>query len=66
MLLLAPVLAALAVVVSGDVAHLLPAYTETVMSAVGGYVASYFLVFVLGALFGQLMADSGAATAIAQ
>ena len=65
-LLLAPVLAALAVVLSDGVAHLLPAYTETFMSAVGGYVASYFPVFVLGALFGQLMADSGAATAIAQ
>ena len=65
-LLLAPVLAALAVVLSGDVAHLLPAYTETFMSALGGYVVSYFPVFLLGALFGQLMADSGAATAIAQ
>ena len=65
-LLLAPVLAALAVVLSGEMGHLLPAYTETFMSALGGYVVSYFPVFLLGALFGQLMADSGAATAIAQ
>ena len=65
-LLLAPLLAGLAVVLSGDLAHLLPIYTEVFMPALGGYVLAYFPVFLLGALFGQLMADSGAATAIAQ
>jgi H+/gluconate symporter-like permease len=65
-LLLAPVLAGLAVVLSGDSAHLLPIYTEVFMPALGSYVLAYFPVFLLGALFGQLMADSGAATAIAQ
>lgn len=65
-LLLAPVLAGLAVVLSGDLAHLLPIYTEVFMPALGSYVLAYFPVFLLGALFGQLMADSGAATAIAQ
>ena len=65
-LLLAPVLAGLAVVLSGDLAHLLPIYTEVFMPALGSYVLAYFPVFLLGALFGQLMAESGAATAIAQ
>lgn len=65
-LLLAPLMAALAVLLSGDVAVLLPIYTETFMRALGNYVLAFFPVFLLGALFGQLMADSGAATAIAK
>ena len=65
-LLLAPVLAGLAVVLSGDLAHLLPIYTEVFMPALGSYVLAYFPVFLLGALFGQLMADSGAAGSIAK
>ncbi|KKW68490.1 citrate transporter [Lampropedia cohaerens] len=60
-LLLAPLMAALAVVLSGELALLLPYYTETFMPALGGYVLSFLPVFLLGALFGQLMADSGAA-----
>lgn len=65
-LLLAPVMAALAVVLSGDVSQMLPIYTETFMRALGNYMLAFFPIFLLGALFGQLMADSGAATAIAQ
>ena len=65
-LLLAPLMAALAVILSGDVALLLPIYTETFMRALGNYILAFFPVFLLGALFGQLMADSGAATAIAK
>lgn len=64
-LLLAPIMAALAVLLSGDIAQLLPIYTETFMRALGNYVLAFFPIFLLGALFGQLMADSGAATAIA-
>jgi len=65
-LLLAPVMAALAVVLSGDAGALLPSYTVTFMSQLGGYLAKFFPLFILGALFGQLMADSGAAHAISE
>ncbi|MDO4997770.1 MAG: GntP family permease, partial [Neisseria sp.] len=64
-LLLAPLMAALAVILSGDGMVLLPAYTETFMGALGNYLFKFFPVFLLGALFGQLMADSGSANAIA-
>ncbi|WP_447895999.1 GntP family permease [Vreelandella sp. GE22] len=63
-LLLAPLMASLAVLLSGDGAFLLPVYTDTFMQALGGYVTQFFPLFLLGALFGQLMADSGAAHSI--
>ena len=63
-LLLAPLMAAVAVLLSGDLGHMLPLYTSTFMGALGNYMLQFFPVFLLGALFGQLMADSGAATAI--
>lgn len=65
-LLLAPLMAALAVFLSGDLGFLLPIYTETFMKALGGYVLQFLPIFLLGALFGQLMADSGAANTIAR
>ncbi|MBH1964309.1 MAG: GntP family permease [Comamonadaceae bacterium] len=65
-LLLGPVMAVLAVFLSGDIAQVLPIYTETFMRAMGNYMLAFFPIFLLGALFGQLMADSGAAMAIAQ
>lgn len=65
-LLLAPLMAALAVLLSGDSGFLLPIYTSTFMSALSGYVLQFLPIFLLGALFGQLMADSGAAQAIAK
>lgn len=64
-LLIAPLMAVLAVILSGDGATLLPMYSETFMKAVGNYLIKFFPIFLLGALFGQLMADSGAATSIA-
>ncbi|MBR2513402.1 MAG: GntP family permease [Halomonas sp.] len=63
-LLLAPLMASLAVLLSGDAAFLLPIYTDTFMKALGNYVIQFFPLFLLGALFGQLMADSGAAQSI--
>jgi H+/gluconate symporter-like permease len=65
-LLLAPVLALLAVVMSGDVAMLLPVYTQVFMKAMGGYLMQFFPLFLLGAIFGKLMDESGSARAIAQ
>ena len=65
-LLLAPLMSALAVVLSGDARWLLPLYTDTFMGALGGYVLQYLPLFLLGALFGRLMADSGAASTLAR
>lgn len=65
-LLLAPLMAALAVLLSGDSQFLLPIYTTTFMEALSGYVLQFLPIFLLGALFGQLMADSGAANTIAR
>ena len=64
-LLLAPVMAAVAVLLSGDGRWLLPLYTHTFMGALSGYVLQYLPLFLLGALFGRLMADSGAASTLA-
>lgn len=64
-LLLAPLMGALAVLLSGDGGLLLPIYTSTFMTALGGYVMQFLPIFLLGSLFGQLMADSGAANTLA-
>lgn len=63
-LILAPIMAAVAILLSGDMAYMMPQYTETFMSALGGYILKFFPIFLLGALFGQLMVDSGAASSI--
>ncbi|PLC50648.1 citrate transporter [Pollutimonas subterranea] len=65
-LLLAPLMAALAVLLSGDIGIYLPTYTDTFMKALGNYVIQFLPIFLLGALFGQLMADSGAAHTISR
>lgn len=64
-LILAPLLALLAVLFAGDVALMLPTYTQMFMKAMGGYLIQFFPLFLLGALFGKLMDDSGSARAIA-
>ena len=63
-LLLAPLAALLAVLATPDV-PLLASYTQVFMKAAGGFVALFFPLFLLGALFGKLMEDSGAARVIA-
>ena len=66
-LLLAPVLALLAVWMSaGELFMVLPTYTQVFMKAMGGYLIQFFPLFLLGAVFGKLMEDSGSAAAIAQ
>lgn len=65
-LLLAPIMGAVAVLLSGDGALLLPIYTSTFMTALSGYVLQFLPIFLLGSLFGQLMADSGAANTLAR
>jgi H+/gluconate symporter-like permease len=63
-LLLAPLAALLAVLATPEV-PLLASYTQVFMKAAGGFVALFFPLFLLGALFGKLMEDSGAARVIA-
>ena len=63
-LILAPLMALLAVVLSPE-APLLASYTQVFMKALGGFVALFFPLFLLGAVFGKLMEDSGAARVIA-
>ena len=62
-LLLAPLLAMVAA--SFAAAPLLGLYTQVFMTSAGGFVISFFPLFLLGAIFGRLMNDSGAAKSIA-
>ena len=64
-LILAPVLAILAVLFQGGQSHLLANYTEVFMVNFASYAKAYFPVFLLGAIFGKIMDDSGAAKSIA-
>ncbi|AUH63321.1 GntP family permease [Paracoccus zhejiangensis] len=64
-LILAPLLALLATLMAGDL-PLLATYTQVFMKALGGYVVLYFPLFLLGAIFGKVMADSGSARVIAE
>lgn len=64
-LILAPLLALLATLMAGDL-PLLATYTQVFMKALGGYVINYFPLFLLGAIFGKVMADSGSARVIAE
>jgi H+/gluconate symporter-like permease len=64
-ILLAPVLAALAAAFQADT-HLTATYTEVFMKGVGGFVIAYFPIFLLGAIFGSFMTDSGAAASISK
>lgn len=63
-LLLAPAAALLAAGVAGE--PLLAHWTQTFMGAAGRFVAQFFPLFLLGALFGKLMEDSGSVAAIAR
>ncbi|MCB1777833.1 MAG: GntP family permease [Candidatus Competibacteraceae bacterium] len=64
-LILAPIMALLAVLIGGGVDVLLPTYTQVFMQALGNYLLKFFPLFMLGAIFGKLMADSGSAKTIA-
>lgn len=64
-LILAPAMALLAVLLSGDFQTLLPVYTQVFMKAMGGYLIQYFPLFLLGSLFGRLMESTGYALALA-
>lgn len=65
-LILAPVLAILAVVLSGQGTQSMGIYTQIFMDGMGGFAIKYFPLFILGAIFGKLMEDSGYAYSIAR
>src|SRR5262249_52712430 len=62
-LLLAPAAALVAAAVSWE--PLLANWTQTFMGSAAQFVAQFFPIFLLGALFGKLMEDSGSVSAIA-
>ena len=62
-LLLAPAAALIAAAVSRE--PLLAHWTQTFMGSAAQFLAQFFPLFLLGALFGKLMDDSGSVTAIA-
>jgi len=63
-LLLAPAAALLAAAFAGE--PLLANWTQTFMGAAAVFLAQFFPIFLLGALFGKLMEDSGSVAAIAE
>ncbi|WP_424973148.1 GntP family permease [Dinoroseobacter sp. S76] len=63
-LLAAPVMALLAAGLAAD--PLLATLTQRFMPAAGGFVIAFLPLFLLGAVFGKLMEDSGAAMALAR
>ena len=63
-LILAPIAAILAAAVSRQ--PLLANWTQTFMENAAGFFAQFFPLFLLGALFGKLMDDSGSVEAIAR
>jgi H+/gluconate symporter-like permease len=64
-LILGPVTALLAVLFAPGTS-ILAIYTQVFMPAAGSFIATYFPLFLLGAVFGKLMEDSGSAQALAQ
>ena len=63
-LLLAPAAALIAAAFAGG--PLLAYWTQTFMDSASRFVAQFFPLFLLGALFGKLMEDSGSVSAIAR
>jgi H+/gluconate symporter-like permease len=62
-LLLAPAAALIAAAFAGE--PLLASWTQIFMGSAARFLAQFFPLFLLGALFGKLMNDSGSVTAIA-
>ena len=65
LILLAPGVAMLAALGTGGL-PLLAGYTQVFMARTGDFIVAFFPLFLLGAIFGKLMDDSGCARSIAQ
>lgn len=64
LLILAPSLAVFAVIASRE-GNALGSYTQIFMGNAGDFITLYFPIFLLGAVFGKLMEDSGSAETLA-
>lgn len=62
-ILFAPILALLAAAMQGM--HIMPGYTELFMERAAAYFKTFFPVFLLGAVLGKVMEDTGMARSIA-
>jgi H+/gluconate symporter-like permease len=62
---IAPICAAVAIAFNLGDLPFLASYTQLYMPAFGSYFATYYPLFLLGAVFGKLMDESGSARAIA-
>ncbi|WP_371258195.1 hypothetical protein [Thiohalocapsa sp. ML1] len=62
-LLLTPIAAMLAAAFAFE--PLLANWTQTYMAGAAGFIAQFFPIFLLGALFGKLMEDSGSVQTVA-
>ena len=65
LIILAPGAALLAVALTGSL-PILAAYTQIFMTNTGGFIVAFFPLFLLGAIFGKLMDDTGSAQSIAR
>ncbi|QPC46755.1 GntP family permease [Mangrovibacillus cuniculi] len=60
---IAPIVSGVVALLSG--LDLLPTYTNTYMEGFVGFAKTWFPIFLLGAIFGKLMEDTGSAQAVA-
>ena len=65
LLVLAPAMALFAALIAGGL-PLLAAFTQIFMTGTGEFIIAFFPLFMLGAIFGKLMEDSGSAKSIAR
>ena len=64
-IVIAPICAMVGLLFGGLDAPLIATYTQVFMPALGNYLIKFFPLFLLGAVFGKLMDDSGCAQTIA-
>ena len=64
-LILGPTMAIVAVLIAGGL-PILATYTQIFMQSTGDFIILFFPLFILGAIFGKLMDDSGSAQSIAR
>lgn len=65
LLIAAPATALLAALLTGGL-PILGAYTQIFMTSTGSFIVSFFPLFMLGAIFGKLMDDTGSARSLAR
>lgn len=63
-IMMAPIMALFAATLSGF--DIMPSYTELFMGKAVTYIKSFFPIFILGAIFGKVMEDTGLARSIAK